>query len=120
MTTADRRYDDWHWWCAQGGGRSAAQKEFEKLPLPIRAELLAIMRRWLTQTHARTEYDYIGRDLHEIRTREGSNHFRVLFKIEGRICVALTAFYKNQQQLPKIDGDRARKRMRSGTSVPMA
>ncbi|BAK37959.1 hypothetical protein MLP_49450 [Microlunatus phosphovorus NM-1] len=118
MAKQHQGYEDWRWWSSRADGRAAAKKEFEKLPVGIQGEFLGIMSRWLSQTHARHEYDSLGRGLHELRVREGNNHFRVLFAIEGRLCIALSAFYKNQQQLPKKEGETARKRMRSGTSVP--
>ena len=114
-----KAYDDWHWWCAHRDARSPAQKEFEKLPPPMQAELLSVMERWLVQEHVRSEYDSLGRGLHELRVREGNNHFRVLFAVEGRVCIVLNSFPKNSQKTPPERQKTARKRMGTGTSRPI-
>lgn len=56
------------------------------------------------------DVDDLGDGIKEIRHRVGSNHFRILFFIKGRICVGLTCFYKNQQKTEKKDLDRAKQR----------
>lgn len=48
--------------------------------------------------------------LWEVRKAVGNNHFRVLFIHDGNhseVCVALTSFYKNQNQTPASDKKRA-------------
>lgn len=110
-----KRYDDWHWWCASADGRLTAFEEFTKLPGLVQGELLAIMEAWLAGTTGRKDVGSLNSGLMELRFRSGSNHYRVLFHVAGRVCVALHCFYKNQQRCPKSKVDLARGRMRTGT-----
>ena len=53
--------------------------------------------------------------LHEIRVSLGGNEYRVIFapvSKGGHIVLALTAIHKQQQQLPKRDLDRAKRRLK--------
>lgn len=113
------RYNEWLWWCASKGERSAAFKEFESEFGPsVQGSFLEIMSRWLRGECMRSEFGSLGSGLWELRHRVGTNHFRVLFFISGRDCVALTCFYKNQQRTPRQMVDRARKRMSRGHGCP--
>jgi phage-related protein len=109
------RYDDWLWWRASDNGRAVALAEFESFAPDVLGAMLEIMNRWLTGDCMEKEFSNLGKGLWELRYRVASNHYRVLFCVEGRNCVVLTCFYKNQQRTPKPDLDRARKRMRTGT-----
>lgn len=53
----------------------------------------------------------IGKGVHEIRVREGNNHFRAFYAIIGDTVYVLHAFYKNQQQTPKKDVDLGSQRL---------
>lgn len=117
MTPSSNTYDSWHWWCASDGGRSAAEEKFFDLPGDVRIAIATIMRKWLRGECTRREHAPID-GLHELRYRNGNNHYRILFTTEGRRCVALHAFYKNQQQTEKKDLDVAKKRARSGSDRP--
>lgn len=112
MATPRRTYEDWEWW-AGAGAQSAARKDFDDLEAEGRAALAVVMRKWLQGATTRSECELIEKDLYELKTRVGSNHYRVLFSIRGRVCWVLTAFYKNQQQTPESDKKRARKRRKT-------
>jgi phage-related protein len=72
-----------------------------------------VVKRYLEGTNRRSDVDHLGDGLFELRTRVGSNHYRVIFFLWGDHCVALTAFYKNQQQTPSRLIQRAQDRRRS-------
>ncbi|KAB7739376.1 type II toxin-antitoxin system RelE/ParE family toxin [Nostocoides sp. F2B08] len=98
------------WWSAEPGGRKKAQEEFEDLPDSIRGKLLQAMLRYRDGVSRREDVKKLDRDIWEWRARNGNNHFRVLFFVWGNICVAVTAFYKNKQQTPSEDIQRANDR----------
>lgn len=102
-------YDDWEWWHG-AGVQSAAEKEFDDLELEGQGALAEVMGRWLTGSCKPSESELIEKDLWELKTRVGNNQYRILFCIRGRLCWVLTAFYKNQQQVPTKFKARARKR----------
>jgi phage-related protein len=55
-----------------------------------------------------------SKGLFEIRVRTGGDCFRAIFFYDATptcVCVCVTALHKNQQQLPKVDRDRALRRM---------
>ena len=107
-------YDDWVWWPNGQGRRSRAEEEFFKLPAKAQGELADRMKRVLDGTTRAQDVDNgIGHGLRELRVRIGSNHYRVLFFISGRVCVGLTCFFKNQQRLELTDLERAKQRMSS-------
>lgn len=103
-------YDDWVWWPNRQGQRSRAEEEFFKLPPAVQGELLVRIERVITGETRYKDVDDLGDGIKEIRYRTGSNHYRVLFFIDGKTCVGLTCFYKNQQKTEKVDLDRARGR----------
>ncbi|PWU48911.1 toxin [Micromonospora globispora] len=100
----------WIWYRLEVDGRSRAQEEFEALPAAGRGRLLAVIQRFLNNESRRKDVDHLGGGIYELRTRVGNDHFRVLFCNWGPHCVALTAFYKNQQTTPKQDIHRAEDR----------
>lgn len=103
-------YSDWVWWPNEQGRRSRAQEEFQALPGSVRAELLARISRFLKGESRYKDVKNLGDGVLEIRHREGNNHYRVLFFIDGDVCVGLTCFYKNQNKTEKNDLDRAKSR----------
>jgi len=113
-----RTYADWHWWRASDGGRPIVWEAFGSLPGTAQAGLLSVMQAWLDGSARYKEVAPIGDGLYELRHRELNNHYRVLFCIEGDVCVALHCFYKNQRKCPPSDLNLARKRMRSGCHGP--
>ena len=107
-------YDDWVFWPNVEGRRSAARKEFDELPAKAQGELADRMKRVLDgTTRSQDVNNSIRGAIRELRVRLGNNHYRILFFTHGRVCVALTCFYKNQQRLEKDDIDRAESRMKS-------
>lgn len=105
------RYDDWVWWPNQAGRRSRAEEEFLALPPRVRGELADRIKRFVSGETRYKDIDDLGGGLRELRYREKNNHYRILFCVEGRLCIGLTCFYKNQQKTEKRDLDRARERM---------
>jgi phage-related protein len=97
----------WLWFRTTIDGRSAAEKEFFKLPKAAIATLTTKMSRYAEGASRRHDVDHLGDGIYEIRARLGNNHYRVLFFRWGRHLVALSAFYKNQQKTPKQDIDTA-------------
>lgn len=106
-------YDDWVWWPNEPGRRSQAKKEFSTLPPNVQGELLLRIERLLAGDTRYKDVDDLGGGIKELRYRERNNHYRVLFCIDGRACIGLTCFYKNQQRTEKVDLDRAKARKKS-------
>jgi len=100
----------WYWFRHEKVGRERGREEFERLPIKEQAELAVKIERFLNGQSRLKDVDSLGDHILEIRHRTGSNHFRVLFTLWGPHCVGLTSFYKNQQETPKPDKDRAIKR----------
>lgn len=103
-------YEKWVWWPNQPGRRSPAEKEFLALPPLVQGELASRMKRFQEGDSRFKDVKDLGDGIKEIRHRLGNNHYRVLFAIFDRVCVALTCFYKNQQRTEKKDLDRAKAR----------
>jgi phage-related protein len=99
-------------WYRTDSGRVVARDEYDALPERARAGLSNAIERYLTGQSRRKDVDFLGRGIYEIRHRYSNNHHRVLFTLWGQSCVALTAFYKNQQKTPKTDLNRAIDRAR--------
>ena len=100
----------WIWFRAEAGGRLLARDEFDALEVQGRAGLAKCIERYLAGESRRKDVDSLGDGLFELRYRHMNNHFRILFTLWGPHCVALTAFYKNQQKTPPGDLRRARRR----------
>ena len=107
----------WIWFRNEPGGRKKAQEEFDAIEPTARAGLSAKIERYRKGESRPQEVDHLGDGILEIRHRVGNNHFRVLFTLWGRHCVALTAFYKNQRRTPQVDLRRARTRARRWVEV---
>lgn len=105
-------YDDWEWWSGSGA-QSAAEKEYDALQAEGQGALAEVMGRWLTGDCKSSESELIEKDLWELKTRVGNNQYRILFCIRARTCWVLTAFYKNQQQVPPKYKLRARRRRKT-------
>jgi phage-related protein len=104
----------------------AAKKELAALDSAGRTALVAAMRRYEMDEHFAKEVkamkkmavtDSAGRkySMYELRVRVGNNPYRLLFAHVGRsdqVCLGVTALYKNQQELPKEDRDRALERLK--------
>lgn len=98
----------WRFFRASADGREVFRKELEKLPRDARASLVALMRRYVTgEMRGGGDIKPVRDGIYELRWRQGNNHYRVLFFRWGPHPVALKAFYKNQQQTPQSDIDRA-------------
>lgn len=95
-------------------GRSAVLKEFKRLPQQARAALQLVMVKF-SEGRARVGRDFkrLRDGICEIRVRLGSNPYRVLFALDGRQPVALTAFHKKDQETSNSDIDLALQRWRS-------
>ena len=100
----------WLWFRSQPGGRSRAEEEFLSLPAVGQAALAAKIERYRCGQSRRREVDVLGGGILEIRHREQTVRFRVLFMNWGRYCVGLTAFCKKEQKTPPVDLERARTR----------
>lgn len=114
---------DLAWWSAQPGGPKRALSEFQSLDPEMQGRLLKVIQRFFAGESRRTDLDKLDDHVYEWRTRKGTNNFRVLFFNWGHICVALTAFYKNQQRTPPADLKRANDRRKAwlrtrGSSPP--
>ena len=104
-------YDDWVWWPNTEGRRSPALKEFRKFPPAVQGEMAALIQRFLKGESRRHDMTNMGQGLKELRYRTGNNHYRILFFVaDGRLCVALTCFYKNQNKTEQTDLERAKTR----------
>ncbi|NKE55361.1 type II toxin-antitoxin system RelE/ParE family toxin [Lentzea sp. PSKA42] len=99
-------------WYRTDSGRPKALEEFRALPVRAQAGLSNALERYLTGQSRRGDVDSLGRGIYEIRHRYSNNHHRLLFTPWGPYCLALTAFYKNQQKTPKPDFERAIDRAR--------
>lgn len=109
-TTSKVSYDDWVWWPNEDGRRSRAEEEFFALPPLVQGEMLTRIKRFKEGETRFKDVDDLGDGIKELRHRVGSNHYRVLFAVFGRVCVGLTCFYKNQQRTEKKDLARAKAR----------
>lgn len=118
MTPSAATYENWCWSCASSDGRSAAEEDFYDLDEDVRIALTNIMRKMLRGTTTRREVKPLGDGLRELRYQVGNNHFRIIFAIDGRACVALHVFYKNTQQTRNKDLVLAKKRARSRFTRP--
>ena len=100
----------WMWFRNDQGARLKAKEEFEKLPVQGQAGLAKKIERYLQGESRYKDIDSVGDGILELRHRHLNNQYRVLFMLWGPHCVALTAFYKNQQEIPRSDIDRAERR----------
>jgi phage-related protein len=101
-------YDDWEW-------LPQAEREFEKFPDAMQGNFLDLIERVLDrQTRSGAgDVKHLDRGIYELRDRYKNNHYRVLWFVDGRACVAVTCFYKNQQRTEKRDIDRAVQRRKA-------
>lgn len=100
----------WQFFKTGPDAASPAMSEFRDLPDDIQGELRLGMERYRDGTSRKKDIKNLGDGILELRERRGNNHYRVLFTVCKTCLVALTAFYKNQQQTPKHDLDRAKRR----------
>lgn len=95
---------------APSSDRMVAREEFERLETHGRAALAEAIQRFKRHEELPGEVKKLqGKDgIWEIRVKVGNDPFRALFFYDTDIIViCLTVFYKNQQQTPKKDLDRA-------------
>ena len=100
----------WRWWQNEKDGPKRCLEEFNELPVEARAQLTERIDRYLSRTTRAQDVTKLGNDLLELRTRIGSNQYRILITCVGRYVVGLTAFYKNTQKLSQDDLKLAKKR----------
>src|SRR4051794_16114400 len=95
----------WEFYRVPGSSaKSPVAREFEKLPHTARAGLNEAMRRYQLGASRPGEVKSFNREgLIELRWRERNNPYRLIFKRLGSLLLALTAFYKNQEQTPRTD-----------------
>ena len=94
--------------------------ELLALGAPAAATLASAMKRFERDESFSREVKPLGVRvgnclLHEIRATLDGNEYRVIFapvSKGGHIVLALTAIHKQQQQLPKRDLDRAKRRLK--------
>lgn len=106
-------YEDWDWWPCDEDRRSAAKKEFDKLPQDVRSEFLDRIDRLLDGKSRFKEVKDVGQGILELRYRAHNNEYRILFFVYDGLCVAATCFYKNTKKLDKVDLDRAKERRKT-------
>jgi phage-related protein len=104
------RKRDLAWWSSEPGARRKAEEEFRRLPDDMQGQLLGAIKRYMDDASRPGDTTKLDEHIWEWRAHKGNNHFRVLFFVWGHICVALTAFYKNQQKTPPEDLKRANDR----------
>jgi phage-related protein len=92
------------------GRRSRAEEEFFKLPAIVQGEMLTRIKRLIDGETRFKDVDDLGDGIKELRYRHKNNHYRILFFVDGRDCVGLTCFFKNQQKTDKADLYRAKQR----------
>jgi phage-related protein len=110
---ARQPYDDWVWWPNQKGRRGRAEEEFAKFPAPVQGEFLSSILRHLQGIGRFKDVKELRSGLKELRVRKDKVQYRVVFFIDGRVCVGVTCFHKDQQKTPEIDLNRAIERMKS-------
>lgn len=114
---AGRGCDDWYWWSQSEDGLPNTYREFSKLDPHGQAALLdqmdAFMRGELLRPMSK-----LAKGVLELRANVGKNQYRILFMMEGRIAVVLTAFAKKDQRLSKRDEEKAQRRARTGHHLP--
>lgn len=101
-SSARPAYEDWEW-------TPQAEREFLKFPDTMQGNFLDLIARVLDrQTRSGAgDVKHLDRGIYELRDRYKNNHYRVLWFVRDRVCVALTCFYKNSQKTEKRDIDRA-------------
>lgn len=85
--------------------------EFSGLPSAAISGLSTLMERHAQgTTRPGNHFKPIGDGLYELRFEHSNNHFRLIFKWDEGDLVALTAFAKNQEKIPRKDLKRAQTR----------
>ena len=98
----------------------ACRRELDALPLDVRGDLADGLARldaglMLTMPLSRA-MPSVGRGVHELRLRDRSGHYRVVYAlIPGRAVYVLHAFKKTTQTTPQRHTDLARKRLKETT-----
>jgi phage-related protein len=98
----------------------ACRRELEALPVEVRGDLADALARLdaglvLTMPVSRP-MPSIGRGVHELRLRDRSGHYRVIYAIIRRGAVhVLNAFKKTTQTTPQRHIDLARRRLKETT-----
>lgn len=95
------QHSRWLFFRASAEGRQVFRKELEQLPEQAAAALIVLMQQYIDGQLAVHNLKPIRDGILELRWRQGSNHFRVLFFRWGPHAVALTALQKKQQKTPK-------------------
>ena len=99
----------------------ACRRELDELPMDVRGDIADVLARldaglMLTMPLSRA-MPSIGRGVHELRLRDRSGHYRVIYALIRRGAVhMLHAFTKTTQTTPQRHIDLARKRLKETTS----
>lgn len=106
----------WRWYRPPGSDRVVAKEELEGLVDHGRAALMEVIARFRRGEERRDELKKLTdcKGLYELRVRVEGDCFRAIFFYDTAplcVCICVTAVHKNQQQLPKVDRDRAQHRM---------
>lgn len=106
----------WRWYRPPDSGRAVARDELDDLVDHGRAALMEAIARFRRGEERPGEVKKLtaGKGLYEIRVRTEGDCFRAIFFYDTTprcVCVCVTALHKNQQQLPKVDRERALERM---------
>lgn len=105
---------NWRWYRAAGSDRAVAKEELDVLADHGRAALVEAIGRFRHGNELPGEVKKLTgcNGLWEIRVKVQGDCFRaIFFYATGPVCVCVTAIHKNQQRLPKVDRDRASRRM---------
>ena len=95
----------------------ACTKEIESLPLAVREDLadaLALLDEGLTLSLPLSRpMPSLGRGVHELRLKDRSGNYRIIYCIRGQADILLVhAFKKTSQQTPRQAIEVAKRRMR--------
>jgi len=108
--------DDWLWWSTTATGLPKSYPEFMKLNEAGQQALLEQMDAFRRGELLRS-VSKITKGILELRANVGKNQFRILFLMDRRVAVVLTAFAKKDQSLSKKDVERAESRVRTGHHI---
>lgn len=88
-----------------------AEAELASLPRPAIAGLTTLMERHLAgTTRAGPHFKHAEGDVWYLRYEHANNHFRLMMMRSGYTLVALSAFFKNQEKLPRQELKKALRR----------
>lgn len=94
---------------------------FERLPASAKIQCRARLQLLADERHRlrRPAADYLRDDIYELRAKSGRVQYRMLYFFHGRSAVIVThGFTKRGSEVPPIEIERARARMRAYLANP--